>query len=176
MAALVEAFRRGDREAFRCVYDEYERAIYRFCRHFTADEMLARDAFQECFIRAYEHRSDLQTLNLKSWLFTIARRVCLNILRSRRMLHDVFDEGLHGTADYEPMDVFLREHIDKAMHRLPIQLREALLLRDVEGHSYQEIAAIVGIELSLAKVRVYRARLQMRKILGPIMIERHRMP
>jgi RNA polymerase sigma-70 factor (ECF subfamily) len=55
---------------------------------------------------------------------------------------------------------------------LPLSLREAIILRDIEGHSYADIADIVGIDLSLAKVRVFRARLILRRILSPIVTER----
>lgn len=169
---VVDAFKEGDRQAFRVLYDRFEHPIHRFCRHLVSDEALARDAFQETFIRMYEHRRDLRGENIQSWLFSIARRVCLNLLRSRRRTFEEFDEGQHELVEHVESDILLREHLDRALALLPVTLREALLLRDVEGHSYQEIAEIVGIDLSLAKVRVYRARLIMRKHLSPIVAER----
>ena len=171
---LVEAFRGGDRQAFRALYDRFEQPIYRFCRHMVSDEDLARDAFQETFIRMYENRTSLRTTNIQSWLYAIARRVCLNLLRSKRKGHEAFDEAFHGEAEEMKGDVFLREHLDAALAKLPITLKEALILRDVEGHSYKEIADIVGIDLSLAKVRVYRARLHMRRLLSAVVPERNK--
>ncbi len=176
LATVVDAFRRGDRAAFRAIYNLYEHNIYRFCRHLIGDETIACDAFQETFVRMYEHRAELRTNNLQSWLFSIARRVCLNIMRTKRSQHETFDEAYHSISDQLPGDVLLREHLDRAMALLSVPLREALILRDVEGHSYHEIADIVGIDLSLAKVRVYRARLHMRKLLMPIVAERQRQP
>jgi len=170
----VDAFRDGDRDAFKSLYDRFEQPIYRFCRHMMNDEAAARDAFQETFIRMFENRQTLRTNNVQSWLFSIARRVCLNMIRSRRKQHESFDETFHGDALSFTGDVFLREHLEKAMTQLPVSLREALVLRDVEGHSYNEIAEIVGIDLSLAKVRVYRARLHMRRLLSPVVSERGR--
>jgi len=172
LATVIEAFKAGDKQAFRMLYDRYDQAIYRFCRHLVVDEALARDAFQETFIRMYEHRQDLRGTNIQSWLFTIARRVSLNLLRARRRTHEEFNETLHESVDHIDSDVLLREHIDRALALLPVALREALILRDVEGHSYLEIAEIVGIDISLAKVRVYRARLIMRKHLSTIVAER----
>jgi len=174
LPAVVEAFKDGDRAAFRQLYDHFERPIYRFCRHLTGDDAMAGDAFQETFIRMYQHHRDLRTSNIQSWLFAIARRTCLNMIRMRRRQNEVFDEDLHGGAISQEGDVFLREHLEKAMSHLPITLREALILRDVEGHSYQEIAEICGIELSLAKVRVFRARQHMRRLLTPVVMERGR--
>ena len=171
---VVAAFRDGNRDAFRMLYDKFELPIYRFCKHLVGDEELARDAFQETFIKMYQHHRELQSDNIQSWLFSIARRVSLNLLRARRKEHEAFDEMHH--AEYEPpeSDFALREHLERALQLLPLTLREALILRDIEGHSYTEIATIVGIDLSLAKVRVYRARLMMRRILSPIVMERSR--
>lgn len=169
IAMVVEAFRRGDSEAFDVLYAMYKARIYRFCLHMMTDEMLAKDAFQETFIRMYEHRMELRGQNIGSWLFTIARRACLNQMRARRQNHEAFDETYHGAPiEDEIVDVYLREHIERALAMLPVPLREALVLREYDGYSYNEIATIVGIDLSLAKVRVYRARLHMRKLLADL--------
>ena len=174
LQATVDAFRDGDRQAFKALYDRFEQPIYRFCRHMMVDEAVARDAFQETFIRMYENRQSLRTNNVQSWLFSIARRVCLNLIRSRRKNHEAFDETFHGDSMSIEGDIFLKEHLEKAMGQLPVALREALILRDVEGYSYQQISEIAGIDLSLAKVRVYRARLHMRRMLTPVVQERGR--
>jgi len=168
LIAVVLAFRDGDRGAFRTLYDMFHTAVYRFCRHMIGDEAMAKDAFQETFIRMYEHRQELRGTNVRSWLFTISRRVCLNHLRTKRAQHVPFDESFHAYGDHVQSDVLLKEQIERALDHLPVALREALILREYEGHSYLEIAAIVGIDLSLAKVRVYRARLMMRKLLASV--------
>lgn len=172
LVLILAAFRSGDRDAFRSLYDQFHSKIYRFCRRMTNDDALAKDAFQETFIRMYEHRRELRGDNVRSWLFSIARRTCLNLLRTRRASHEPFDETFHAHPDVVDHDVILKERIEQALTHLPIALREALVLREYEGHSYQEIADIVGIDLSLAKVRVYRARLMMRKLLAPVLNER----
>lgn len=166
MTAIASAFRSGDVAAFDTLYATFHARVFRFCRRMMGDDMLAKDAFQETFIRMYEHRADLRGDNVRSWLFSIARRVCLNQIRAQRSNHDVFDETYHGApAEGAIGDVFLRERIERALQCLPIALREALVLREYDGYTYQEIADIVGIDLSLAKVRVHRARLMMRKLL-----------
>ncbi len=169
---MLEEFRGGSRDAFRLLYDRFEYPIYRFCKHLTGDEATARDAFQETFIKMYEHRCDLKTINIESWLFSIARRVCLNLIRMRRRQHEAFDERLHTNSASSESDDILRDHLSRALSMLPLSLREAIILRDIEGHSYADIADIVGIDLSLAKVRVFRARLILRRILSPIVTER----
>ncbi|NQW30152.1 MAG: sigma-70 family RNA polymerase sigma factor [Ignavibacteria bacterium] len=132
------------------------------------NEENAADAFQETFIRVYEHRQTLNTNNIRSWVFTISRRVCLNHIRAQRSKHESFDELMHAAPEFQQTDVFLQQGIEKSIAQLPVALREALLLRDIEGHSYSEIASIVGIDLSLAKVRVFRARMILRKLLSPL--------
>lgn len=171
LTALVSAFRMGDAAAFDALYALFNARIYRFCRRMLSDDALAKDAFQETFIRMYEHRAELRGDNVTSWLYTIARRVCLNMLRARRVDHDAFDETYHARAETIDGDIFLREEIESALARLPVTLREALVLREYEGHSYNEIALIAGIDLSLAKVRVFRARLLMRKYLTAVMLQ-----
>jgi RNA polymerase sigma-70 factor (ECF subfamily) len=170
LTALAAAFREGDRVAFRRLYDIYHAAVYRFCRHMMGDEAAAKDAFQETIIRFYEHRKDLRGDNVRSWLFVIARRVCLNAIRARRAEHEAFDEGAHHVADEPVADVALREQIERALRALSPALREALVLREYEGHSYNEIARICDIDVSLAKVRVHRARLMMRKLLAAVVL------
>lgn len=172
IASLAVEFREGSDGAFKSLYQEFHSSVYRFCLRMLRDPMQAKDSFQETFIKAFEHRSEFRGDNFPAWLFTIARRVCLNAIRARRN-HDSFDETFHGESfSFEKHDVVLRALIEQAVNSLTPALRESLILRDYEGYSYQQIAEIAGIELSLAKVRVHRARLALRSILEPIMQER----
>ena len=74
-------------------------------------------------------------------------------------------------SDEKKTDVMLKKTIDEAIASLSVQLREAIVLREYQECSYQEIAQILDIDISLAKVRVHRARLQLRKILEPVVRE-----
>lgn len=168
--SAVEEFRRGNPEAFQFLYRHFANGVYRFCLRMTGDEANAKDAYQETFMRVYEHRFDFRGENFPAWLFTIARRVCLNHLRSRKSF-DEFDEILHTEETLQESDSLLQMHIKRALDGLPPEFREVVLLREYEGLSYQEIADACGIDLSLAKVRVHRARLLLRKILLPIVQE-----
>lgn len=167
---IAVAFREGDEIAFRSVYEAYRGQIYRFCRHLLGEEALAKDAFQETFIKSFEHRAELRGSNIRSWLFVIARRVCLNMIRSRRQHHEPFNEGAHCWQTDSPQDFGLRDQIEAALSQLPPSMREAIVLREFDGYSYSEIAKMCGIEVSLAKVRVHRARISLRKILASLML------
>jgi RNA polymerase sigma-70 factor (ECF subfamily) len=168
----MEELRRGSAEAFKILYKKYNRKVYRFCLRMLGDSMLADDAFQETFIKVYEHRKDFRGKNFSAWLFTIARRTCLNIIRTRKD-HESFDEFFYKPAKQRQSDVGMKDVIDEAIATLPVPLREALILREYEECTYQEIADISGIQLSLAKVRVHRAREILRKLLAPIKQELH---
>lgn len=165
---IADAFRSGDKQAFHAVYYTFESQVFRFCKHMLGSHENAADAFQETFIRVYEHRTSLNTNNIRAWVFTISRRVCLNHIRALRGNHESFDEVMHAPQRVQESDVYLQISIEKAISELPISLREALILRDIEGYSYNEISDITGIDLSLAKVRVFRARMILRKRLAPL--------
>ena len=171
---LLEAtrgFRSGSSTAFQVLYRYHSQSVYRFCLRMVGDQNSAQDAFQETFIKVFEHHAEFRGDHFPAWLFMIARRVCLNHLRSLKK-HDEYDEELHGeTIQPRETDVGMKNCIEKALMMLPVQLREAAILREYEGYSYQEIASIVGIDLSLAKVRVHRARLLLKKILAPVVHE-----
>ncbi len=166
----IDALKQGSAEAFHLLYSKYHQKIYRFCLRMLGDEAAAKDAFQETFIKVYEHRKSFRGSNFSGWLFTIARHTCLNVIRARKT-HDSFDEVLNSSGYTKESDVALKDYIDKAIAVLPITLREALILREYEECSYKDIANILDIELSLAKVRVHRARLILRKLLTPLVKE-----
>ena len=168
----VSNLKEGSAEAFHILYTKYHNKIYRYCLRMLGDEAQAKDAFQETFIRVYENRDKFQGKNFSAWLFTIARHTCLNVLRAKRP-HDTFDETFHAKEENKPVDVGLKKQIEQAVTMLPEDLREAFVLREYNEYSYKEIAEILDIELSLAKVRVYRARVILRKLLKPIRKEIH---
>lgn len=161
---------KGSIEAFNILYDKYYSRVYRFCLRMLGDESVAHDAFQETFINMYEHRMNFRGENFTSWLFTIARHTCLNYIRSRKNYEEL-DEALHSVGDDSHTDFGMKEFIEKSIAKLPVALREAFILRQYEECSYEEIAEILGITLSLAKVRVHRARLILQKMLKPLVKE-----
>jgi RNA polymerase sigma-70 factor, ECF subfamily len=165
-----ENLRKGSAEAFQILYKKYNQRIYRFCLKMLGDTFTAQDAFQETFISVYEHRRDFRGKNFAAWIYQISRRTCLNIIRSKRE-HESYNEELHSNEQHSSTDVGLKSHIDYALSQLPLGMREAFILREYEDSSYQDIAEILSIDLSLAKVRVHRARLILKKVLQPLVKE-----
>lgn len=166
----VQELKRGSAEAFHLLYRKYNRSVYRFCLRMLNDQFSAEDAFQETFIRVFEHRKEFRGENFSSWLFSIARNVCLNTIRSRKEKIEI-NEDLNLTINNSDSDVALKDFIQQAIGKLPVTLREALILREYEECSYQDIADILSIELSAAKVRVHRGRILLREMLQPIVKE-----
>lgn len=158
---------KGGVEAFQVLYKHYQQKVYRFCLRMLSDTGLAQDAFQETFVKVYEHRKEFRGSNFAPWLFTIARHVCLNTIRTKKD-YDSFDETMYSYEKDNGSDYSVKDAISKAIATLPASLREALLLREYEEYSYQDIADILNIDLSLAKIRVHRARNILRKILKPL--------
>ncbi len=165
--STIQELQRGSAEAFHILYHKYSQKIYRFCLRMIGDSKLAEDAFQETFIKLFEHKKDFRGVNFSAWLYAIARNTCLNLIRSRKN-YEQYDALKNFPIQEKSTDYFTKKYIQDAVMSLPISLREAIILREYQECSYQEIAEIVGIDLSLAKVRVHRARLILRKTLEPI--------
>ena len=132
---------------------------------------VAKDAFQETFIRIYEFRSMFSGKNFESWLFTIARNTCINYIRRHKTNMRSLDEFEIGFKPRRHLGIGIKEQIEDKLNQLPIALKEAIVLRDMEDLSYEQIAEILEIDVSLAKVRVHRARLKLKELLKPLLKE-----
>lgn len=174
----VEAFIRGDVAAFKYIYAKYRQRIFSYCLYITGDKTVAEDAFQEAFVRAYTRRDQLKEPKaLKSWLLLITRSVCLNMLRTSKFTPDFVylddkdaDDG-EGYTPREltsnPLDVGTGDALKAALQRLAPMYREAFLLREFEGYSYEEISEMTGASMMNVKVRITRAKKMLRKYLEP---------
>lgn len=167
--AVIE-FKNGSVEAFTLLYSVFSKPIYRFCFRILNDEESAQDAYQETFIRVYERRQTFNGTNFGSWVYAIAHNTCINYIRKRKHTQSI-GENDYGFHPKHYLKIGLREHIAEQISKLPLSLQEAVVLKDMEGLPYKDVAEILGIDLSLAKVRVLRARLRLKELLEPIMKE-----
>lgn len=169
-AAVVARARMGDADAFDELVRRYEAKVRRYCGSILGDQALADDVAQEVFLRAYRalarFRGDCQFVH---WLFRIATNQCRNQLRYRILRPtSSYDELLeHNRNNVEallslPADVAMpHEHAETVrllLQALSPQQREILLLREVEGLSYQEIAEVLKCSLDSVKARLRRVR------------------
>ncbi len=157
----------GDIEAFNVLFRRYERKVYMYCMRVLLDEEMANDAFQEAFMRVYEHRQSYDGRNFMVWFFTIVRNVCLNMRRNKKMTVP-FETSSANSSTPRMHDVVLHDHIVAALNQLPIDHREALVLYEYDGYSYQEIADIIGVSIATVKIRIFRARKLLRTLLHPV--------
>jgi RNA polymerase sigma-70 factor, ECF subfamily len=171
----IEAFIRGDEAAFHRVYVAYRQRVYTYCLYFMSDEALAKDAFQEVFIKIHTSRGQLREPKaLTTWLLTVTRSVCLSILRSRSRQPDILslDEStgnleIERTAIVPPESRLDEDDLRWALSKLPLKYREAFMLREFEGYEYTEIAKLVGTSIPNIQVRLTRAKSMLREILMP---------
>lgn len=139
------------------------------------DREKAHDVFQDTFLNFYQSaQRNLQLENVKGYLLTISRNLCLNEKKRAANQTLEFDELLYmpkPSRDAERSEMM--QLIAMALELLPTDMREAFVLREYQGLSYMEITDVLGIKLETAKVRVFRARQKIKEILQPYLNELH---
>jgi len=160
---LVARVRLGDQAAFEVVYDRYHRSLLSFCRHMLGNAEEAEDALQQVCISAYNGLlGDDRPIQLKAWLFTIARNRCLTMLRARREHADVDDvqPAVEGLASEVQRREDLREMLAD-LQSLPDDQRAALVLTELRAHTHEEVAVILDVRKEKVKALVFQAREQL---------------
>lgn len=159
---LVELVRQGDAAAFEVLYDRYHLRILSFCRHMLGSQQDGEDATQHAFVALHRHIiGDDRPVDVKPWLFQVARNRCLSLIRARREHADVDDPLLQpateGLADSVQRRSDLRELLGDLQH-LPDDQRAALLLSSLGDLSGDEIAEVIGCRPQKVKALVFQAR------------------
>lgn len=178
--ALVERAREGDSAAFEKLVTLYERKVYATAFRYTGNEHDAMDVSQEVFIRVFRF---LNTFNLESsfstWIYRITVNACKDHIRKRNAraelpLELTDEESGDYTVEiadstYDPVEIYeraeLRHEIQQAIDDLPPSYKEIVILRDLGGLSYDEIADNLKIEVGTVKSRLSRAREKLRNFL-----------
>ena len=183
---LVERCRANDGTAFNEVVSRYKDKVYNYLYRMMGDAADAEDLTQEVFVRLYTSLGSFRSQSsLNTWLFRIAGNLCIDYFRRSKKhrviaysldepvgeTSDVADSGVSGreVADltYEPHRLMerheLSQQIQTALSVLPEKLRAVLILHDIEGMPYEEIAQVVGCPLGTVKSRLFNARLQLRQ-------------
>jgi RNA polymerase sigma-70 factor (ECF subfamily) len=151
--------------SFQDLYESYATEVYRFARWLAGDGFEAEDITSETFIRAWVHNSTFRTETLKAYLLTIARNVYLEKRRkSKRQvaLHDVYRDPAPGPEKVVESRLEI-VRVERVLQALPEIDRAAFLMRVRHELPYAEIARVLEISLTAAKVKVHRVR---KKLLG----------
>jgi RNA polymerase sigma-70 factor (ECF subfamily) len=145
---------------FQELYESYAPEVYRFALWLSGDTSEAEDITSETFIRAWVHNNKIRTETLKAYLFTIARNVYLEQLRKRKQQVHLNPEYPDPTPEPERVVASHLEllRIQRFLHTFSEIDRAAFVLRIQHDLPYAEIARVLGISLTAAKVKVHRVR------------------
>ncbi|MCB0337677.1 MAG: RNA polymerase sigma factor [Bdellovibrionales bacterium] len=163
----------GKTELFGKIVKRYEVAVRSFCKGILRDEHLAEDAAQDVFIKAFQRLSSFKgDAKFSTWLFRITRNHCIDLLRTtKRRATDSLDEkrelgeiGGSVTASDQGDQLNARQTLLQVLSELSNEEREVLLLRELQGYSYEEIADITGNSLNSLKGKLKRVRAKVLKI------------
>ncbi|HYS14606.1 MAG TPA: RNA polymerase sigma factor RpoE [Burkholderiaceae bacterium] len=183
--ALVERVQRGDKRAFELLVAKYQRKIFRLLSRLIRDAAEIEDVAQEAFIKAYRALPNFRGESaFYTWLYRIAINTAKNYLvaQGRRAPTTTeteideaenFDEGDQlrdvNTPDSMLLSKQVGEAVNRAIERLPEDLRTAIVLRELEGLSYEEIAETMNCPIGTVRSRIFRAREAIAEELRPLL-------
>jgi len=181
---LVERVQAGDKAAFDVLVRKYQHRVLKLVSRFVSDAAEAEDVAQEAFLKAYRALASFRGDSaFYTWLYRIAINTAKNALVSNRRRPVDFDLDLQDPDQYDrharlkegdtPEGVLLTEEIrtvvERAMEQLPEDLRTAIVLRELEGLSYEEIAEAMDCPVGTVRSRIFRAREAIDRKLKPLL-------
>ena len=170
---IVRKVLQGDVNAFEKLVTEYEKAVYAIAQRMTGNAEDAADMTQETFIKAYNSLSSFRgDSKFSVWLYRIATNVCLDFLRSRSRKPTVSLSVEDDDGEEVELDIadesqsperllergLTRDAVRRGLNALSPEYRQILLLREIQGLSYEEIADVLTLEVGTVKSRIFRAR------------------
>lgn len=162
----------NDEQAYRTLFKRYDKRVYAYCLRALGSHDDAQDMFQTISLTVFDKRSSFSDGSFAAWLFTIARNFCLKALRGRKHTTELTDDILPvEEEETHSQDFLLRQALHKAIGSLPQEFKEALELKYFEDLPYEDIAKALDITVSLAKVRVFRAKKMIQQSMSTIIDE-----
>lgn len=178
---LVRRAKNGDVTAFEQLISDYQVKIYHIAFHMMGNEQDAEDAAQEAILKAYRYLGSFkEESGFYTWLYRITHNICLDMLRKRKRTHthsmDLVKKDRDGQEtevqlvddkpqpEEELMSRQVQTDMQAAIAELKEHYRTVIILRDIEGMSYEDIAAVTEISVGTVKSRLNRARESLRKI------------
>jgi RNA polymerase sigma-70 factor (ECF subfamily) len=183
-AALVQRVQQGDRSSFDLLVAKYQHKILNLIMRYVKDPSEAMDVAQEAFLKAYRALPSFRGDSaFYTWLYRIAINTAKNHLVAAKRRPVNLDFEISESESFEPFEMLrdpdtpehlilteeIGEAINQAIEDLPVELRTAILLRELEGMTYEEIAAAMDCPVGTVRSRIFRAREAIDKRLRPLM-------
>lgn len=171
--SLIGQFKDGDPSAFERIVQIYQDRIYNLCRYLLGNPQDAEDAAQDVFIKAFRKLNDFRPeASLYTWLYRIGVNTCLD--HKKKLRPEPFKDGYQAedlpSAEPSPEHRYQAKEIDRAIRSALDQLsknsRTVIVLKEIEGLSYEEIAEVITLSVGTVKSRISRTREELRRILG----------
>jgi len=171
-AHIVRQVLGGRQDAFGVLVERYQKPIFNFIYRFYGNYELAQELTQETFLRCYQFlKSYDPDRKFSTWLYTVAKNLCIDELKKQRAAHEVPLEDVLPAVDAkdaegaceknQQLECIRREEdfrLLEALQELPAAARTVLLLHYFQGLSYQEISEMLGLPVSTVKIRIFRAK------------------
>lgn len=165
---LMESYRAGDRTALETLYVRHSPNVTAYLKAMTRSDASAQDLLQTTFVSVMRSANRYERgTKVAPWLFTIARNAALDTLRRQAKGVEVQDEGLREEAVEPAMpDQGLKDEITRALEKLPPSQREAVVLHKVQGMDFEEVAQVLGVTSTAARIRAHRGYEKLRELLA----------
>ncbi len=159
---VIEACKRGDRDAFRALFETYQDRVYSIALRYSGDRAQALDIAQDVFVKLLKNIADFRGAStFETWLYRMVVNRCLDTKRSGRrliaMVEDFFEHPVEPGALDDLLRSEIEEHVQRVVAMLPPEQRVVVVLRYTEGLSYSEIAEIAGCSEGTVASRLNRA-------------------
>lgn len=165
LSRIIYRARQGDEAAFAQLVNRFKGPVFRHALGMLGDRGEAEDAAQEIFIKAYQAIKKLEDVYaFYSWLMRIASNLCKDKLKQRAKQVESGEMPDESIADSLSPDPIFNLSMQDALSRLSVDHREILLLHDVQGFRYEEIAGLTGVPVGTVKSRLFAARMALRKV------------
>jgi RNA polymerase sigma-70 factor, ECF subfamily len=178
---IIQQVLAGETQAFNQLVFLHQRLAFSVAYRILQQEELAAEAVQEAFVKAYRALHTFASGHFKNWLLRIVVNTCYDLLRAHRHQAVASLEDLAEAPDYasrltdpaERPDAYaermeLRQWLEQGLRRLPADQRTVIVLHDVHGYRYEEIAEMLNISMGTVKSRIARGRCKLRNFLQPL--------
>jgi RNA polymerase sigma-70 factor (ECF subfamily) len=181
---LIEAFNKGSGTAFEALFERYKLKVFNFALRMLCDRPEAEDVTSETFMQLYQRKFVYnRTAKISTWLFAVARNGCITRIRKRQGLVSVWfrkdSKGEQEMWDFPDDKASASDELNKneekmlvrkAINRLPLMQKDAIILREYICLSYEDIAEVLGCSVSNVKILIFRAREQLRAELSSLIM------